>query len=98
MMTLNITPGPFTVDPIEHGCFAISAPGHFQLAKVYCVQLPPDAPDREEMEMHALANATAFGAVPDLIAALWEISQRVAREGGDTAQADRALMKAMGQS
>ena len=96
MIELKITPGPFTVDPIEHGCFAISAPDHFQLAKVYCVELPNDAPDCQEMKDRALANAKAFAATPDLIAALWEISQRVAHKGGDTSQAERALMKAMG--
>lgn len=39
------------------------------------------------------ADAHLLAAAPELLDALWEISQRVARQGGDTAQADRALAK-----
>lgn len=40
------------------------------------------------------ADERLIAAAPELLEALWEISQRVAREGGDTAQADRAIAKA----
>lgn len=92
----KITPGYWRNEAIENGQFAISAPTHFELATVHCVLLPDGFPDQQEMIDRAAANAAAIAAVPALISALWEISQRVARSGGDTAQADSALKRALG--
>lgn len=95
MIDARHTKGPFTVERIEDGQYAISAPGWFQLATVHHVPLPLDAPDREAMEAQSAGNAALFGAAGDLLEALWEISQRVAREGGDTAKADAAIIRAL---
>lgn len=87
MSALKHTPGPWGVwSSLYEGMGAAVVSGH-----------APGAELKTIAEVRAYRDACLIAAAPDLLEALWEISQRVARDGGDTAQADRAIMKATGQ-
>lgn len=108
MTTPKHTPGPFTVEKIERGKYAISAPHWFQMATVSHVELPLDDPEGiADMEAQSAGNAALLGASLDLFEALrygldlygpnhdgpWPVEKR--REFDRLAQA--ALRRALGQ-
>ena len=87
-MDAEHTPGPWksrsSVDGDFLGIYPDTGRPEFPIAKM------PDYLKKEVIE----ANARLIAAAPALLRALWNLSQRVAEQGFDTSEADRAIAKA----